>query len=251
MRQFKIWNASRTLSFDFVGQGCIITDVSGLGIGFNPILQNKTVVDFESNFDEVSLQVTFGIETNPYTVFNNFANFIANNGKNNLVLEYSVNGRTIFCDVWVKNLQKSQKTVFNVLQERISFVRITYWYQIETGVLPTHPTELSITNNVLDDIPVSLEIMGPSTSDFGITLYMGSNIASEVKLTIDLSSTQSILIDSESKKVTLVSSGVKSNAYNAINHSKDTFIQVPMGTFGLTKTTSVVVNYSIKKWVID
>ena len=251
MRQFKLWNASKTESFNFVGQGCIITEVTGLGIAFNPVIQNKAVVDFESTFEDITLQTIFGINSNPYTVYTNFANFIASNGKAKLILEYAVNNRTLFCDVWIKSIPKTQMDRFKVISEKITLARLTHWYQIEYGTVPTHPTTVSIQNTLMDDIYVNLIITGPTGYTFTINLTDGSNIVSKVWLNVVLGESVVLNIDAENKKVTYTNAGISSNGYNYIDHAQDTFIVVPKGTFSLYKTGEGTVTYSYRKWVID
>jgi hypothetical protein len=252
MRQFKLWNASKTQAFDFATNGCIITDVSGLGLGFNVSLVNRAVVDYESKFENITLLANFGIKSNAYTSFNEFANFIASNGRKNLILEYAVNGKTVYCDVWIKNIPKSQKTTFNILAEKLEFVRLTYWYQIESGVLPTYPSVINIENGVMEDILVNLTVSGPTSDTFKVALIYGSTVLSEIKLNVVLTLDHVLEIDADNKNVKLINSGIESNGYNLIDHSKDTFIVVPSGAHGLSIYAGTgTVTYSFKKWVID
>lgn len=252
MRQFKIWNASRTEAFDFAAHGCIITDVSGLGIGFTVSIHNGAVVDFDKTFEDITLLANFGINANAYTAFNQFANFVTNNGRQKLVLEYSVNDRTVYADVWIKSQPKSQKTNFNILSEKIVFARITYWYQIESGTLPVYPAVVTIDNRVLDDILVNLSITGPTTDTFKVALTKGASVLSEIKLNVVLTTNHIIDIDAENKTVTLNNAGVVSNGYNLINHVTDTFLVVPNGSHGISIYAGTgTVTYSYRKWVID
>lgn len=250
MRQFKLWNSKRTEAFDFTSSGCLITDVADLGIRFQTTIANSVVVDYKKEFEDITLKVNFGINTNPYTIFSTFASFVASNGRNPFVLEYSVNQKTLYTDVWMKQIPKSQKTSFNILTETLVFTRISYWYTIVSGNLTT--TSITINNSVMDDIAVNIIIQGVTSSNFKVVLSKTSTILSEIKLINELSLTQTLIINSEQKTVVLEDSGISSNGYNLINRLTDTFIIVPSGSYTLsTVGTAGLSTFSYKKWVID
>lgn len=254
MRQFKLWNATRTEAFDFAAQGCVITDVTGLGIGFAIGIQNGAVVEYDKSFDDITLLANFGVKANAYTSFNTFANFIAANGKQKLVLEYAVNGRTLFADVWMKNLPKTQKTNFNILSEKLVFQRITYWYEVVNGTIPASPGSVTVIN-LLDDIPVNFTINGPVAADFEVQLKDVFNaVVSRIKILGAIVAEDNLAFDAENKRVSYKDSGagVTVNGYNMVDKTHDTFLVIPRGTYKFqTNSTATPVAYLYKKWVID
>lgn len=253
VRQFKLWNKQRTNSFDFTTNKCIITDVSGFGISFKSVINNNTVVDHNREFDEISMLVNFGVGSNAYTSFNQFASFVLNNGINNFVLEYSFNGRTVYADVWLKRMPKSQKTIYNVLSETILFTRMSHWYQIETGVIPEEPGYVTITNNFFEDILLDIVIFANTSDDFRIVAKDTANeIISQIIISNQLTD-GTLTIMSEEKYVDRFSAGVHSNGYNLISRDGDTFLLLEQGEFRLSTNQSVTTQpqYTYKKWVID
>lgn len=244
MRKFVLWNYNKTQSFDFNTEHAIISDVTGLGIDYAITKQNGVVTGFEKSFTDITFLVHFGVNDNPYAVFSEFAGFIGSNGRNKLILEYQANNKTLYCDVWIKTLPKTQKNETGVIAETISFERLTYWYTVVSGTLITSAT---IVNEVFDLMPINLEIIG-ATSSFVISLSDGSQICT----TRDLIANEKISIDSQSKKVILDTAGVQSNGYNLINKAYNTFLMAAKGTYTLTFTGSAgQFKYSYNKWVID
>lgn len=252
MRQFKIWNANKTQAFDFAANGCIITDVSGLGIGFVIGMQNGSVVESEKTFEDITLLANFGVKANAYTSFKAFADFIAINGRQKLILEYSVNNRTLFADVWIKSLPKTQKSNFNILSEKLVFQRITYWYETITGSL-TSTAAVTIVN-VLDSIPVNFTIGAPVDQGFEVQIKDDFNvIVSRIKTLVPLTDEDNLSFDSENKIVAFKNSGtgITSNGYNLVDKTHDTFLVIPVGTYKIQTTAAASVTYVYKKWVID
>ena len=250
MRQFKLWNAAMTASFDFKTEGCLISDVAGLGINYNLTLKENAVIGYVNEFPDVSLTVNFGIRTNPYAAFNSLAAFIAANGKTNLVLEYEVNGRTVYADVWVKSLPKSQKTNFGVLTETLVFARLTFWYTIEEGVIPTAP--LTITNAVDDDLQLKVTIRASTPADFRIIVKENGVTVSQVIIPSQLIA-GTLTTDPEHKSVLRDTAGSVTNGYNLISREGDTFLVLGKGTYTIN-TNAAVTNpplYRYKKWVVD
>jgi len=247
MRQFILWNHLKSSSFNFINNNIIVSYPTGLGIGFDVTIENGLVTSYQRKFDDITFLLHIGVNDNAYTKFKLLADFIALNGKNKFILEYSVNGRILYADVWVKKLPKTEKNEYGILREKLELTRTSYWYEIVTGTLSsTH----EIINNTSDDINVNLTINGEGEVGNNITLNNGL----EIRLGQSQSVDESLIIDSENKVVTFISSGVNSNGYNRIDKSKDTFMVVPNGTYTLTKGTSLwsaIISYNYKKWVID
>jgi len=254
MRQFKLWNYNKSASFDFASQGIIITEVAGLGINYSAAFNNRALVQYEREFEPITLLANFGINANAYTAFTTLANFIITNGKNNLVLEYHVNDRTVYADVWLTRMPKSQKTNFNILAESLQFTRVTPWYVEIEGTVTSTP--LVISNTTLTDVVVNLTIKGATSSDFAVKLTKvgASNPTSEIRLNYTLSDAYIIKIDADNKKVEriVIVGNAVTNGYNFINKAYDSFIIVPPGSYQLTHTgTAAEVTCNYKGWVID
>ncbi len=252
MRQFKLWNHNRTALFDFEQEGIIITEVSGLGIGYTPTIIDNIVVNYTKSFDSITLLANFGIKSNAYTSFTNFATFISNNGKNNLILEYSVNGRTVHCDVWLTRLPKSQKTKFNILSETLTFTRTSHWYYLFDGTIPATPSYLEIENVVDDNLEFTIVVREGTPADFRITARVGEEKIVEIIIPDEINE-GTLTSNAEKKIVERFSNNQITNGYNLISRVGDTFMVLGKGTFRLS-TNQEVPNaplFEYKKWVLD
>lgn len=253
MRQFKLWNHLKTESFDFVANGCLISDISGLGLSFKTAINNRVVVGHEREFDEISMLLNFGLQSNAYTSFNGFANFISANGRHPFVLEYSVNGRTLLSDVWIKRVPKSQKTMYNILSEKILFTRISHWYQMESGSIPADPGYVEISNTFFEDLLIDVEIKASTPNDFRIQVKLADDtLISQIIVPTQLIA-GTLTLFADDKYVDRFTTGVHTNGYNLISREGDTFLILEPGTYRIS-TNSAVTNapvYTYKKWVID
>lgn len=252
MRQFKLWNKTKTTSFDFTEEGIIITDVAGLGTGYTPTIIDNVVVSYEKAFDPITLLANFGIKSNAYTAFNNFATFISANGRNSLILEYSVNGRTVYADVWLTRIPKSQKTNFNILSETLSFTRTSYWYTVEEGEIPASPGYIEVENVVDDNLEITVVVRASTPADFRITARVGTDKIVEIIIPDEIN-VGTLTSDAERKVVERVNASQTINGYNRISRAGDTFMVLGKGTYRLN-TNLAATNaplYRYKKWVID
>lgn len=252
MREFKLWNHDKTTSFDFKAHGILITDVSGLGIGYAATISNGAVVSYDKEFDQISLLANFGIKYNAYTAFNEFAAFISDNGKKSLILEYSVNERTVYADVWLSRMPKSQKTNFNILSETLTFTRTSYWYTIEEGEIPAAPGFVSVENPVDDNIKITIVVRSTTPANFKIEAIKGATKVVEIIIPNQIIS-GTLTSDAERKVVERLSDGVITNGYNSISRTGDTFMVLGKGTYKISTNLEASNQplYRYKKWVLD
>lgn len=256
IREFVLWNATKTSSHNFNSNASIITDVSGLGSSFDIVKANngKSVVGYLKNFEPVTLKINFGVEADAYAKYNDFASFIAENGAQKFILEYKYgNGTTRYADVWFKQLTKSQKTSVGVLEETLTLDRTTYWYVQYDGSVPAYPDGVGITNSVFEGMPVDVQIVAGATGQVEVQLKQGATTISRVSVSINANETLSIY--SSLKKIDVTLSGVVTNGYNRTNKTWDSFFVVPKGTYTLTVTSNTspasAVTYSYRKWGMD
>ncbi|MGE4321058.1 MAG: phage distal tail protein domain-containing protein [Acholeplasmataceae bacterium] len=135
IRSFKLWNADRTSSFDFNQTGITVIEPKGLGNKFSNTIQSGNrsrnyLTDQKNDFDDISLKVLFGLKgNNAYSLYNQLSVFIQSNGRNQMILEYSRNDETLYVDVIIKQVTKTEKTQFNILEETITFERVSPLYK--------------------------------------------------------------------------------------------------------------------------
>lgn len=70
------------------------------------------------------------------------------------------------------------------------------------------------------------------------------------RIDVTVASGQSIIIDAENKQVISIIGGVESNAYNNIDHSKNTFLIAEPGKTTVNATNGTF-DIEYKEWVID
>jgi len=128
MRKLILHNKNKTSSIDLTSN-ILFTDVRGLGTKYVLKDLNKKTFGAEYSFENIILKLYFGVSGNAYTDYSTLMAFIGENGENYFVLQYTVNSKTRYCDVWLENAPKSQKDIFNVLEEDFVFRRETPWYE--------------------------------------------------------------------------------------------------------------------------
>lgn len=250
MRTFKLWDTHKSASYD-LSAGTLVSEVKGLGIKFNTIKTNGVVTAVETAYDPITLGLNFGHNVNAYTAFNQFMNFIRDNGRNKFILEYQANNRTLYADVWISTIPKSQKTSYNMIQETLELERESHWYTLESETIAADPAVLLITNQVDDQIPTVITIDGPAEGDITILhedFY--SNEIGRILLSVSLNEGETITIEGVNKKVRKGSA----DAYHLVDKTYDTFIVLNPGVNKLRIVASGLVpsaTISYRQWVID
>lgn len=245
MRQFKLKNKAGTISFDFKANKIIITEVAGLGSSFDVTINEGVVTNYQKGFENITLTANYGVGGNAYTAYTNMAKFIEENLGESLQLEYSVNNRTVYADVMLKSIPKSQKTGFGVLVEQIVLVRLTYWYILEQITISNGGVPIS---NALNT-PIELVITVESGSDEGFSIQLLKDIEeiSEIKARFSIPVTYKI--DGANKKIEALNG---TNLYNMFDKTKDSFMIIPKGNYTIKQTGAAGgVTASFKKWVVD
>lgn len=141
MRQFKLFNKDRTVSFDLNSGGILVIDNStGLGNRRDNIILNTRVrnylINTANNFQPITLKIVFGVGgKNAYALYNDLMSFIRQHGPEGLVLGYKALKEMIYTDVALVEATKTNKTNFGVLEETFTFDRLTpfYRYKKEEG----------------------------------------------------------------------------------------------------------------------
>ena len=258
MRTFKLWNQLKTASFDLSSGSSKVTDVDGLGSSFsynvNQASQRKYVSNRKLTYQNIAMTIIFGIGSNAYTDFTSFMAFLGT-WINGLVLEYTVNGRTVFADVALKEAPKSQKTNYNVLQEKFVFERITPWYELITAsgnritinnnhFLPIEPIVTFQKTVYSEELSYFLDVTptGLFTAVFELEIFQSLDLG------------QKLIIDSEKKTIIFndIASDTFVNAYTMVNHEGYAFPVIETGSYDIhEKIESIPIHVVYKKWVTD
>lgn len=255
MRKLKLWNKNKTQSIDLNSNNALVSDVSGLGTNYSINEINNTVARILPTFDDISMQLYFGIEGNAYSSYKEFMNFIVANGFENFVLEYQPGSAIRYCDVFVRNVPKTQKTNFNVLTETVVLKRISPWYELIEIAAPGEGLnfETVIVNNYYLPLKVNLCI------DLGFEgmvfpFIVKKSTGEEVfRIEVSLITSHTLTIDSEAKEAyyTNTTTQEKINAYDSIDHTHESFIILERGSYILQDPNGTPLTITYKKWVAD
>ena len=284
MRKFKLLSHDELRSFSLFDNSIIVTDVEGLGTNFN-LSKNegtdrKYISDVDLNFDNITLLLYFGVNGNAYRDYNDLMSFISLNGKNKFILEYTVDDKIRYCDIWLKNAPKTQKDTTSTIKSKFIFERLSPWYtkinivvslQMEyrevnfpldipipfSGSMSVN--DISINNTFLKNYYPDIVITGPLTHPLTLTLKNVENGKIINKIVVEqlLQEEEWFRINSEDNKITYYNKETSSiiNGYNEINHTYDSFIVVPNGKYllsadlQLNDMCQIVVSY--KQFVLD
>lgn len=251
MRTFKLWNKFNEF-ISLSSDGILVESISGLGLSFNLILNNSRVSHVADKFENIVFDLYFGIKSNAYEKYAALQAFIMENGRNSLKLEYSLGTTTVYADIYLKTLTKSQKTKDNVLYEKITFERTSYWYELATGTIPVGPLHAGIENWSPKDIEVDITLVGSIPDGYTLYLQQTGSSAREVEIVIPNAISGTLKILSEEKKVLFTQVMTEVNGYNLISRYKDTFMIVPQGIWELEANLAITnpPTFKYKKWVI-
>lgn len=252
MRKLKLWNNEMSSSLDLNSKKNLVSDISGLGINFSINKVMNKVSNVEPEFEPIQMKINFGINSNAYSDYKNFMNFIESNKEKNLILEYSFDDNALkrYCDIYLKSAPKSQKTTYNILQETFVFERISMWYNLEIIV---NQNTVEVINNTNADIPVNIFISEDANNKSILVKDVLANIISETKVSAPpFQLSGSIYIDSN-KKVATHTKGFTTSIYQYLDKTKNTFIFVPKGNYFLVITPLPNTDYrwEIKRWIYD
>lgn len=246
MRKLKLYNYDMTSSLDLNSNKYLVDDMTGFGTGYKLIGEGSAIHDIEVEFENITLRINFGINDNAYNCYKEFMDLVILNGKNKLILGYDYNGSPRYCDIYLQNAPKTQKTNFNIITETFVFKRMTPWYEII--IITTGINNHNINNTHL--IPINL-VVESNQQTGGMTLYLEKNETYISQITVVFKSGYTLKIDSEIKEAAFVSGSTKISAYDNINHMYDSFFWVPTGIHKFIDVSGAVSKLSYKKWVAD
>lgn len=233
----------------------IVSEIAGLGINYST-QKNR---DFEYAFEPITLTINIRSKDgqSAYQNYSRLVDFMSNRSSSKLILQYEFDGKTRYCDVMLKSVTKSQLTTYNVLTEIVTLDRLSPYYEIVSVESPgkNEVFNLAITNAM--DYPIPLKITFYNAGDISdrlIRLIDASTGAEVSKIECELKAGHRLTLDGESKQATYLnlSSQVRTNAYDAINHTYDSFMIVPpLSVVTLNDQLGTPLFIYHKKWVVD
>ena len=220
----------------------IPTDPTGLGNKYSLQELNKVVYGHELDFDNIQLNLVFGIYKNSYQSFNLLMNFLIDN---ECILEYDYGSGIRYVDTRIINAPKTEMEAGKIIRSKFDFKRLTPFYTLLQGssvlVTNTHDWKLKpIVEGTVNTNTVWIEAENLETSVNQSVKFDFTSVSKPFNFYYN-SETKQILING-------VNIGYK---YIDLTAGK-TFIEVPKGdqhSIYTTGVTNPVVK--VKKWVID
>lgn len=282
MRKFILHTYDKTKSFDLNGN-TFAAEPQGLGnafsLSYKESEKGKHLTNVKPEFDPITLSIYFNADgTNGYTNYKNLLFFLAECGTSPFLFEYDDGITDKYCDVVLKSAPKSEISEDGVFVESFSFERQTYWYELvedtfafgKTTTEQTIPLTFpfgfngaifsdahSVSNNFYLRAPIKLKISGDIFYNLNIYLATAADnqTIEEISFTSTPPSGAEVEIDPTTKKITVITSGVKSNGYDLTDKTKQSFLYLPKGDYligaNISASTTGRIEISIKRFLYD
>ncbi len=267
-----LWNQDMTSSFNLIDntRGIYATNLQGFGNAFSITKEKGTLRDKVTNVVQSFSNITMDIVFKTYTVYNELVNFIALNGNNEMIIQREER----YYDVYPQTLPKGERNIYKVLEESFSFSRLSYSYlltkqnftfdpnTVDAVTIPlnvphklygqTFINEVTVENTFYERLPIYFE----ATGEQGQLLIMrmedsSGNIVQEVDMVVSLDVGDSIIVDSEERRIIFNDE----NGYDTVSRLKNSFLFLPNGKYlvgsNLQRIDSGVIKIEIKQYVLD
>jgi len=220
----------------------IPTDPTGLGNKYSLQELNKVVYGHELDFDNIQLNLIFGIYKNSYQSFNLLMNFLIDN---ECILEYDYGTGIRYVNARIINAPKTEMEPGRIIRSKFDFKRLTPFYTLLQGsyieVVNTHDWKIKpIVEGTVNTNTVYIDAEDLETIE---TLSVKFDFTS-------VSKPFNFYYNAETKQILIngVNIGYK---YIDIAYGK-TFIEIPKGNmYSITSVGITNPVVKIKKWVID
>jgi hypothetical protein len=220
----------------------IPTEPSGLGNRYNILQLNKTPYGQELEFDNVQLNLLFGLSRNAYDAFKLLMEFIIDN---ECILEYDYGQGVRYTDVRLINAPKTEMEQGRIIRSKFDFKRITPFYTILQGstveVINTHDWKIKpIVEGTVNTNTVYIEAEDLLTTEMLTVKFDFTSVTKPFDFYYN-AETKQILING-------VNIGYK---YIDLAYGK-TFLELEKDIHYEVTTTGITNPVvTIKKWVID
>jgi hypothetical protein len=226
-----------------IPQTALIIEPVGLGNRFKLLEIDGQVYGHELDFEDISFKINFGINYNAYEGYNLMMNMLRNN---KAIIEYDWGAGSRFADVRLLNAPKTEKNTLALIVSKFSFKLLNPFYElIESS------SGLDVTNNTTLDLPVIFDLtVTANTVELELENQDSSLIVQSITFDFTgLTTPFNLTINPETKKVLIDG---ETDAYDYIDHSGDSFINVPANNVQhiLYITGATVNTITYKKWVI-
>ena len=283
MRKFFLHTYSKSKSFDLNTESALAAEPTGLGNSFATAYKDsdkgKHLVNVTPSFEPIVLKIYFNADgSEGYANYKGLMLFLAECGTTEFLFEYQDGVTDKYCDVVFKSATKSEPNEEGVFCETFTFERQTYWYERVEDSFALKNTAADATRFPLGfpfgffgrvfnkkqyvsnpfhiAAPITITISGQIADNIRIYIAtLDDKIVAEIKLSTNNVDGRVILIEPNTKKITVSQNDTVSNGYGLTDKTKQTFLYLPQGDYyigsDMTQDDAGQIAFAIKRFLLD
>lgn len=283
MRKFFLHTYSKSKSFDLNTESALATEPTGLGNSFATAYKDsdkgKHLVNVTPSFEPIVLKIYFNADgSEGYANYKGLMLFLAECGTTEFLFEYQDGVTDKYCDVVFKSATKSEPNEEGVFCETFTFERQTYWYERVEDSFALKNTAADATRFPLGfpfgffgrvfnkkqyvsnpfhiAAPITITISGQIADNIRIYIAtLDDKIVAEIKLSTNNVDGRVILIEPNTKKITVSQNDTVSNGYGLTDKTKQSFLYLPQGDYyigsDMTQDDAGQIAFAIKRFLLD
>ncbi len=283
MRKFFLHTYSKSKSFDLNTESALAAEPTGLGNSFATAYKDsdkgKHLVNVTPSFEPIVLKIYFNADgSEGYANYKGLMLFLAMCGTTEFLFEYQDGVTDKYCDVVFKSATKSEPNEEGVFCETFTFERQTYWYERVEDSFALKNTAADATRFPLGfpfgffgrvfnkkqyvsnpfhiAAPITITISGQIADNIRIYIAtLDDKIVAEIKLSTNNVDGRVILIEPNTKKITVSQNDTVSNGYGLTDKTKQSFLYLPQGDYyigsDMTQDDAGQIAFAIKRFLLD
>lgn len=283
MRKFFLHTYSKSKSFDLNTESALAAEPTGLGNSFATAYKDsdkgKHLVNVTPSFEPIVLKIYFNADgSEGYANYKGLMLFLAECGTTEFLFEYQDGVTDKYCDIVFKSATKSEPNEEGVFCETFTFERQTYWYERVEDSFALKNTAADATRFPLGfpfgffgrvfnkkqyvsnpfhiAAPITITISGQIADNIRIYIAtLDDKIVAEIKLSTNNVDGRVILIEPNTKKITVSQNDTVSNGYGLTDKTKQSFLYLPQGDYyigsDMTQDDAGQIAFAIKRFLLD
>lgn len=283
MRKFFLHTYSKSKSFDLNTESALAAEPTGLGNSFATAYKDsdkgKHLVNVTPSFEPIVLKIYFNADgSEGYANYKGLMLFLAMCGTTEFLFEYQDGVTDKYCDVVFQSATKSEPNEEGVFCETFTFERQTYWYERVEDSFALKNTAADATRFPLGfpfgffgrvfnkkqyvsnpfhiAAPITITISGQIADNIRIYIAtLDDKIVAEIKLLTNNVDGRVILIEPNTKKITVSQNDTVSNGYGLTDKTKQSFLYLPQGDYyigsDMTQDDAGQIAFAIKRFLLD
>lgn len=283
MRQFYLHTYDMTNTFNLNAETALAAEPKGLGnsfaLSYKESEKGKHLVNVTPSFDPIELKIYFNADgSDGYVNYKSLLLFLASCGTSTFLFEYNDGVTDKYCDVVLKSNTKTEISEEGLFCESFTFERQTYWYERVAESFSLKSTDAAqtkyplgfpfgfvgcvfkkrqkIINKFFMDAPITITITGDIANNIDVYIEKpnGDRVA-EIALGTNNADGTVIVIEPQTKKITITKDGTSTNGYGLTDKTKQSFLYLPQGEYyigsNMEDTDAGAIAFSIKRYLFD